>query len=122
MQTFPLILVSVAMSACAQISLKSGMGSPAVQQSLSNAMPVNIAMSIIFNPMVFLGVFLYFGSMVVWLFVLSKVEVSYAYPFVALGFIFTAILGRLIFNDSFSLEKIAGTLLIVIGVVVMARH
>lgn len=122
MQTFPMILASVAISALAQIALKYGMSSLAVQRSMKTGLPVEIVTNIASSPMVLLGMGLYFASMVIWLFVLSKVEVSYAYPFVALGFVFTALLGRLLFHDEFSIYKVIGTLLIVGGVVVMARH
>ena len=122
MQTFPMILASVAISALAQIALKYGMSSLAVQRSIKTGLPVEIVTNIASSPMVLLGMGLYFASMVIWLFVLSKVEVSYAYPFVALGFVFTALLGRLLFHDEFSIYKVIGTLLIVGGVVVMARH
>ena len=121
MQTFPMILASVAISALAQIALKYGMSSLAVQRSIKTGLPVEIVTNIASSPMVLLGMGLYFASMVIWLFVLSKVEVSYAYPFVALGFVFTALLGRLLFHDEFSIYKVIGTLLIVGGVVVMAR-
>ena len=122
MQTFPMILASVAISALAQIALKYGMSSLTVQRSIKTGLPVEIVTNIASSPMVLLGMGLYFASMVIWLFVLSKVEVSYAYPFVALGFVFTALLGRLLFHDEFSVYKVIGTLLIVGGVVVMARH
>ena len=122
MQTFPLILASVALSALAQIALKYGMSSLTVQKSIKTGLPVDMVINIASNPMVMLGIGLYFGSMLIWLFVLSKVDVSYAYPFVALGFVFTALLGRWVFHDEFSVSKIIGTLLIVCGVVVMARH
>ena len=122
MQTFPLILASVALSALAQIALKYGMSSLTVQKSIKTGLPVDMVINIASSPMVMLGIGLYFGSMLIWLFVLSKVEVSYAYPFVALGFVFTALLGRWVFHDEFSVSKIIGTLLIVCGVVVMARH
>ena len=122
MQTFPLILVSVALSALAQIALKYGMSSLTVQKSIKTGLPGDMVINIASNPMVMLGIGLYFGSMLIWLFVLSKVDVSYAYPFVALGFVFTALLGRWVFHDEFSVSKIIGTLLIVCGVVVMARH
>ena len=122
MQTFPLILVSVALSALAQIALKYGMSSLTVQKSIKTGLPGDMVINIASNPMVMLGIGLYFGSMLIWLFVLSKVDVSYAYPFVALGFVFTALLGRWVFHDEFSVPKIIGTLLIVCGVVVMARH
>ena len=122
MQTFPLILASVALSALAQIALKYGMSSLTVQKSIKTGLPVDMVINIASSPMVMLGIGLYFGSMLIWLFVLSKVDVSYAYPFVALGFVFTALLGRWVFHDEFSVSKIIGTLLIVCGVVVMARH
>ena len=118
---YGLILLSVAISACAQIALKGGMTSPSVQRSLSHSEPVAAAMSVGLNPLVLLGLFLYFASAAVWLLVLARVEVSFSYPFVALGFVFTAVLGRIVFNDSFSAAKIAGTLLIMAGVVVLAR-
>jgi len=118
---YGLILLSVAISACAQIALKGGMASPAVQRSLGHAEPMWAAMGVAQNPLVLLGLFLYFASAAFWLLVLARVEVSFAYPFVALGFVFTAVLGRVVFNDSFSAAKIIGTLLIMAGVVVLAR-
>jgi len=118
---YPLILLSVAISACAQIALKAGMASPVVQRALVPGQGFGAILPIAFHPLVLLGLALYFGSAVIWLLVLSKVEVSFAYPFVALGFVVTAVLGRLVFHDSFSAAKIAGTLLIMAGVVLLAR-
>ncbi len=118
---YPLIALSVAISAFAQIALKAGMGSASVQRALAGATRVGTLVDIAFNPFVMLGLFLYFASAAVWLLVLSKVQVSFAYPFVALGFVLTALLGRFFFNDTFSAAKIAGTLLIMGGVIVMAR-
>ena len=118
---YPLIALSVAISAFAQIALKAGMGSTSVQRALAGGARVSTVVDIAFNPFVMLGLFLYFASAAVWLLVLSKVQVSFAYPFVALGFVLTALLGRFFFNDIFSAAKIAGTLLIMGGVIVMAR-
>ena len=118
---FPLILVSVTISALAQIALKGGMGSESIQRSVDGRASFALLLHILLNPLVMLGLFLYFASAVVWLFVLSRIEVSSAYPFVALGFVFTAVLGRIFFADSLSAMKIAGTMLICAGVVVLAR-
>ena len=119
---YGLILISVTISAFAQIALKAGMGSPSVQRVIAEeGARVSALLDIAFNPLILLGLFLYFSSAAVWLMVLSKVQVSFAYPFVALGFVLTAILGRLVFNDTFSAAKVIGTLLIMSGVVVMAR-
>ncbi len=118
---YPLILLSVAISAFAQIALKAGMGSQAVQRSLASGMRLSTLFDVFFNPFVLFGLLLYFTSAAVWLLVLSKVQVSFAYPFVALGFLLTALLGRFFFHDTFSMGKIVGTLLIMAGVVVLAR-
>ena len=116
-----LILFSVALSACAQIALKAGMAARTVQRSLATAEPLAVVAEVALSPFILLGLFLYFASAAVWLLVLARVEVSFAYPFVALGFVFTAVLGKLVFNDSFSAAKIGGTLLIMAGVVVLAK-
>lgn len=119
---FLLILASVALSAIAQAALKAGMASPGVQRALHGSDgALAVALAIGFSPSVIAGLLLYFGSALLWLFVLAKVELSYAYPFVALGFVLTAILGRLLFNDSFSTGKIIGTTLIIAGVAVLSR-
>lgn len=119
---YPLILISVAISACAQIALKAGMASPSVQQAIEEGgLRVSALVQISLNPYVILGLFLYFSSAAVWLFVLARVQVSFAYPFVALGFVMTALLGKFFFNDTFSMPKIIGSFLVVAGVLVMAR-
>ncbi len=118
---YPLIALSVAISAFAQIALKAGMGSASVQRALAEGARVGTLFDVAFNPFVMLGLLLYFSSAAVWLLVLSRVQVSFAYPFVALGFVLTAVLGRLFFNDTFSAAKIAGTLLIMGGVIILAR-
>ncbi|WP_223557108.1 hypothetical protein [Pseudomonas sp. BF-R-01] len=119
---YALILISVTISAFAQIALKAGMNSPSAQRVIAEGgARASALLDIALNPLILLGLFLYFSSAAVWLMVLSKVQVSFAYPFVALGFVLTAVLGRLVFNDTFSAAKVIGTLLIMSGVVVMAR-
>ena len=82
---YPLILVSTAISALAQIALKAGMASSSVQRAIAAGVQVSSLFDIAFNPFVMVGLFLYFSSAAVWLLVLSRVQVSFAYPFVALG-------------------------------------
>jgi multidrug transporter EmrE-like cation transporter len=118
---YPLILVSTVISALAQIALKAGMASSSVQRAIATGAQVSSLFDIAFNPFVMVGLFLYFSSAAVWLLVLSRVQVSFAYPFVALGVALTALLGRFFFNDTFSAAKIVGTLLIMSGVIVMSR-
>jgi multidrug transporter EmrE-like cation transporter len=66
------------------------------------------------------GLFTYVASAGVWLYVLSKLEVSKAYPFVGLGFVFTLIFAYFFLNEPLTLLKVAGTVLIVAGVVLIS--
>lgn len=118
---FLLILASVVLSSFAQVALKAGMSADAVQRAIDDDSAASAAIAICFSPLIILGLALYFGSALIWLFVLSKVELSFAYPFVALGFVLTAVFGKLIFHDSFSTNKVAGTALIMVGVLILAR-
>ena len=56
---------------------------------------------------------------VLWIWVLSEVEVSYAYPFMSLAFVLIFILGVLFLNEEFSVQRLIGSTLITAGVVVI---
>jgi multidrug transporter EmrE-like cation transporter len=116
-----LILFSVVLSALAQIALKAGVNSASIEQGLKARGLPDLLVDLVSSPFVLFGLFLYFGSAAVWLVVLSKVDVSFAYPFVALGIVLTALLGRVFFGDPFNAAKLLGTFLIVAGVAVLAK-
>ena len=119
--TFVLILTSVGLSALAQILLKTGMSKADIGSSLAQQRWSDSFLLIASNPWVVSGLVLYFLSAAVWLLVLARVEVSFAYPFVGLGFILTMVLGWWLMGDSIGLQRAAGTLLITLGVILVAR-
>ena len=53
-----------------------------------------------------------------WMAVLTKFEISYAYPFMSISFVIVLILGWALFGESMTTPKIAGTALIVAGILV----
>ena len=116
-----MILLSVFLSAFAQIFLKLGMSNFEVQQALSSTSILVISKSIATSHYVIAGLALYFASAAVWLFVLARIEVSIAYPFVGLGFIVTMLLAFLINGEPLSVTKIVGTLCIALGVAIVAQ-
>ena len=59
-------------------------------------------------------------SAVAWLWVLSRLDVSLAYPLVSLGFVFTFALGIGWLGEPFSWQRLAGCGLIVAGVLLLA--
>lgn len=118
---FLTILLSVTITAIAQVVLKAGMNGAVAQKAVAAGLSVRSVLAVATEPLVFGGLVLYFLAAAVWLIVLSKVDVSLAYPFVALGFVLTAIMGRLFFEETLSLARIAGIVLISGGVVLLAR-
>jgi multidrug transporter EmrE-like cation transporter len=112
-----LILVSVVLSSGSQVLLKLGMSAQDVQLALSESgKPLNIAIAIFSSPWVLGGLTCFGLSALFWLFVLSKIPVSTAYPFVALGIAITAASGRFLLGESISTMKALGIILVVIGV------
>ncbi len=120
MPVFLMILFSVSCSAFAQILLKHGMAQPGMQQVLSDGDSWSIARSIATDISIWGGLFLYGLSALIWLFVLARLDVSVAYTFVALGFLITMALGCLIFGEAFTLRKVLGTLIVAVGIYLVA--
>lgn len=115
-----LILVSVAMSAVAQIALKHGMSSSTVQAGLASGLARGWPL-IVTNPFVLAGFALYGLGALLWLGVLARIDVSQAYPFVGLGFLLTMVFGVVLLGEALSTGRLIGTILVVIGVLLVAR-
>ena len=60
-------------------------------------------------------------SALVWMIVLSRVNLSYAYPMVSLGYVFVVILSRYLFGESVTMLRLAGTLVIGVGVILISQ-
>jgi multidrug transporter EmrE-like cation transporter len=114
------ILLSVALSSGSQIILKKGMVDPAMQTSLQSGNMLTIALAILTSPLVIGGLFCFGLSAIVWLFVLSKVPLSSAYPFVALGIVVTVAAGMTMFGETISVAKAIGVGFIVLGILCVA--
>jgi multidrug transporter EmrE-like cation transporter len=56
-----------------------------------------------------------------WIGALTRIELGRAYPFVGLTFVTTLIGSALFFGEPLSAPKVAGTLLVVVGVVVASQ-
>jgi drug/metabolite transporter (DMT)-like permease len=115
-----LILIDVVLNVTGQLSLKYGMsqlGNFAL--SFSTLPPVFLKAATSLH--VLFGLLCYGLGFLVWLIVLSKAELSYAYPLISLGYVFTAILARLLFGEALSVTRVAGIFLTCLGVFLIAR-
>ena len=120
MNHLPLILSGVLLNAVAQLLLKEGMRRIGYFEfAWANAWPISLQVGA--NPFVLAGIFSYVLSVVVWLLVLSRVEVSYAYPLLSVGYIVNAIAAYYLFQEDLSLTRVAGIFVIVAGVYLVTR-
>jgi len=116
-----LIFGSVTLSAIAQFLLKLGMSSVTVQQALGQSHPLQAAWVVATNFQVIAGLGLYALGAILWLLVLARVDLSFAYPFVGVGFILTMILGWWVLGEPLGSARLVGTLLVVAGVLLVSR-
>lgn len=108
-----MIISCVILNSIAQIFMKFGMN------NLSKNIPsigIENVLLLITNFHVAVGGVLYGISFIVWLYVLSRMQLSYAYPVISLSYVIVAVLGFLILNEKISYNAWAGILLVVAGV------
>jgi len=109
-----MMITAITMGSIAQLLLKLGMN---LFGELTDLTSIIIAL---FTPLVFTGVMLYFASSLIWLVVLSKTELSYAYPFVAISYALVAILSYLLLNEALPLIRVLGIGVITAGVMMVS--
>jgi multidrug transporter EmrE-like cation transporter len=118
--TLALILVSVSLSALAQISFKLGVTGVWSHPVVAGGVAGGLVNSML-TPGVIVGLALYGFGTLLWLTALARVDVSRAYPFVGLGFVLTAILGYAFFGDALTPQRIVGILVVMGGVWLVAQ-
>jgi multidrug transporter EmrE-like cation transporter len=116
----PLILFTVLTNFCSQITLKHGMTSMSkIELTPSTLLPT--LFSVVFNPWVFAGLLLMVISMGAHLVVLSRVEISFAYPFLGLSFVLITMWGYFMLGEDVNVWRMMGVLFICLGVALVAR-
>jgi multidrug transporter EmrE-like cation transporter len=117
---FALILLGVLLNAAAQLFLKAGMTQIGhFEFNFSNIIPISL--KIIMNVPIVAGLFSYVLSVGVWLLVLSRVQVSYAYPMLSIGYIVNAIAAYYLFGESLSIMRVSGIFVIIAGVYLISQ-
>ena len=77
--------------------------------------------TVLFDPFVFSGLVATFVSGLCWMATMSKLEISYAYPFTSLGFALVVVLSWLLFGEAMNAWKVAGVVLIMAGIAVASQ-
>ena len=113
------VLICVCFNVFGQYSMKQGMRKFG-EVTIDNNILMTV-MKMLLLPNVLLGLLFYTVGTVFWLIALSKIELSVAYPMLSLGYILLMILSYFLLNETITIYKIAGTLLVIVGVTLISR-
>jgi drug/metabolite transporter (DMT)-like permease len=117
-----IILLSVGLAAVAQLALKEGMNqvnaelAPAKFSLNGDSLRVLVA-----QPFVWGGLLLFGFSAIVWLVVLSRASLSFAYPFAALTYVLILLFDHFVLDEPVPALRWAGVAFIVTGIVLVSR-
>ncbi len=114
-KALPLILAGVLLNAFAQIAMKKGLN--AVGGMTWDA-PSLVRLGL--NPWTLTCLGCYAVSVVLWAGALNLVEVNYAYPFLALGFLANALMCQAFLGEHIPPMRWAALVLIILGVALQA--
>jgi drug/metabolite transporter (DMT)-like permease len=105
-------LVTVLLNGSAQLLLRKA--------ALTGANPAS-PLSLVRNGWFMVGLGAYAVSVLTWLFVLKRVPLAVAAPFVALVYVLVPLASRMFFDDHVSSRMWVGMLLVVLGVTLVAQ-
>lgn len=88
------------------------------QMNKTGAIKFDISIiKIFFKPLIIAGLLCYGLATICWLSVLSKLELSLAYPLMSLSYVLVILVGIIFFKEKVTLSRWFGVILICIGVI-----
>ncbi len=114
-----LILLSIASGVAGQTAIKLGVSQPGATNATSNLLSLIIL--ILRSPLILLGLALYGIGALAWIAVLSRLDLSLAYPFLALNFILVALVSTFGLGETMPLMRWVGILVLCVGILLVAN-
>jgi multidrug transporter EmrE-like cation transporter len=119
--TWTLLLGGVLLNAAAQLLLKAATRISGVLLTDAGNLSWGAAGDLVRTVPLWAGLTCYGISVLLWLGALSRVPVSVAYPMLSIGYIINAFAAWILFGEALTVAKMSGIVLIVAGVLVLAR-
>ena len=112
------IALTIALTVYGQLVLKWQVG---LHPHLISPLTARGVATLLLNPWVISPSAAAFAASICWMEAISRLPLSKAYPYMAINFLLVAVLATVLFKESMDSYKLAGTLIIVLGVVVLSR-
>jgi len=116
-----LIFLSISLAVCGQISLKIGMNKVGEISTTHLTEPIQTLLAVFTNPNVVFGLSFYVTASVIWLIVLSRVDLSFAYPMMGTSYILVLFVSKFFLKENVIPLRWFGAIVICIGVVLISR-
>ena len=113
------ILLSVFIVVLGQLLIKKGLNRLGIVSFSSNV--IRTYLRIFLSPYVIAGIVTYILSMFLWLYSLTKVDLSFAYPFLALSYTLILVFSRIFLHERISPLRIIGVFVIYLEMLVVSR-
>jgi multidrug transporter EmrE-like cation transporter len=116
MTRYGILFFAILSNVSAQICLRFGMKRIGFNSSIG---VVNIFNCILKNKYIWLGLFFYGIGFTLYLYILSKFEVSYIYPIITASiFILLLTFSSVLLNEPITIKKTLGIIVIIIGIII----
>jgi drug/metabolite transporter (DMT)-like permease len=115
-----LILFSVVLAAVAQLTLKHGVDQVTASSGTLGLSSESLR-GIVTTPAIWAGLVLFALSALVWLAVLSRTSLSFAYPFASLTYVLILLADRFVLDQEVPGLRYAGVAFIIVGIVLVAQ-
>ncbi len=119
-KSFPLMLIAVVIAVMGELLLKTAMNAFGVMHLEPRTIPRTV-WSLATNPLILTAMAAYAVSVFLWLAVLSRLELSYAYPWWALGFVLVTLASQVLLHEAVPPLRYLGVAVICLGLVILAR-
>jgi len=120
MRSLLLILVSVFMSATGQVMLKAGANKLGAV-FLARQDILQDIWRIFKTPQILIGIGLFATGFLTWMKVLTREDLSFAYPMASLSYVIILIYSYFLFRESITASKLIGIILIITGIIFIHR-
>ncbi|MBM3306906.1 MAG: EamA family transporter [Candidatus Eisenbacteria bacterium] len=111
-----ILAVSILLNVCGQVSIKQSLLSYQARAGREAYFGLSTAVPMLTAPLTLLGLVLYAVSAVFWISALSRVQLSYAYPLLGVGYVLVAVASWHLWGESMGLQRILGTIVVAVGV------
>ena len=117
--SFGMLVVSVVFAVAGQFTLKSAMNEVGRIGATEIAAAGDTIVRTLKEPRLWLGLTLFGVSALFWLVVLSRVDLSVAYPFVGLSYIIVVLFSRLFLNEQVTALRWLGVVVVAVGIAIV---